>query len=102
MSPLSRLPAYFVFGRQHLDTQDCAQRLAQFSADKASTSNHAALLVFLDQVLLHAVHEVQKQLHDIQKVFFSSTCMELAIAHTVHVYHGPLTLSVNLTMPDSP
>lgn len=69
MSPLSRLPAYFVFGQQHLDTQDAAQRLAQYSADKASTSNHVALLVFLDQVLLHAVQDVQKQLHDIEKVY---------------------------------
>ena len=69
MSPLSRLPAYFVFGQQHLDTQDCAQCLAQYAIDKASTSNHAALLVFLDQVLLHAVQDVQKQLHDIRKVY---------------------------------
>lgn len=68
MSPLSRLPAYFVFGQQHLDTRDCAERLAQYAADKAGTSNHAAVLVFLDQVLLHAVQDVQKQLNDIQQV----------------------------------
>lgn len=68
MSPLSRLPAYFVFGQHHLDTQDCAERLAQYAADKAGTSKHAALLVFLDQVLLHAVRDVQKQLNDIQQV----------------------------------
>ena len=68
MSPLSRLPAYFVFGQQRLDTEDCAQRLAQYSADKASTPNHAALLVFLDQLLLHAVHDVENQIRDIQRV----------------------------------
>lgn len=69
MSPLSRLPAYFVFGQQHLDIQECAERIAQCSADKASTSTNAALLIFLDQVLLHAVHDVQNQIHAIQKVW---------------------------------
>ncbi|KAL3143282.1 hypothetical protein ABBQ38_002125 [Trebouxia sp. C0009 RCD-2024] len=69
MSPLSRLPAYFVFGQHHLDTQGCAQRLSQYSADKASTSTHAALLVFLDQVLLHALQDVQNQIQIIQKSF---------------------------------
>ena len=69
MSPLSRLPAYFVFGQHHLDTQDCAQRIAKYSADKASTLTHAALLIFLDQILLHAVHDVQDQIHVIQKVW---------------------------------
>ena len=68
MSPLSCLPAYFVFGQQQLDVQDCAQRIAQYAADKASTSHHVALLVFLDQMLLHAIDDVQQHVQGVQQV----------------------------------
>ena len=68
MSPLSWLPAYFVFGQQSLDVQTCAQHVAQYAADKASSSQHAALLIFMDQVLLHAADKVQQQVQGLQQV----------------------------------
>ncbi len=68
MSPLSCLPAYFVFGQQHLEVATCAARIAQYAADKAQESEHRALLVFLDQVLLHAISQVQEHVKQIQQV----------------------------------
>ena len=68
MSPLSCLPAYFVFGQQYLEVATCAARIAQYAADKAQESEHRALLVFLDQVLLHAVSQVQEHIKQIQQV----------------------------------
>jgi len=68
MSPLSCLPAYFVFGQQYLEVATCAARIAQYAADKAQESEHRALLVFLDQVLLHAISQVQEHIIQIQQV----------------------------------
>ena len=72
MSPLSCLPAYFVFGKQELDSLTCAQRIAQYAADKAVEAQHKFLLVFLDQNLLHAVDQVQQHICDVQQVGLSS------------------------------
>ena len=68
MSPLSCLPAYFVFGKQELDSLACAQRIAQYAADKTVEAQHKFLLVFLDQNLLHAVEQVQQHVYHIQQV----------------------------------
>ena len=68
MSPLSCLPAYFVFGQQNLDIERCAQRLTQYAAKQAGGSGHTTLLVFLDQVLLHAVTQLQECVHSLQQV----------------------------------
>ncbi|DBA75064.1 TPA: hypothetical protein ACH3X1_010397 [Trebouxia sp. C0004] len=69
MSPLSCLPAYFVFGQQYLELATCAARIAQYAADKAQESEHRALLVFLDQVLLHAISQVQEHIKQIQQSY---------------------------------
>ena len=68
MSPLSCLPAYFMFGKQELDSLACAQRIAKYATDKAVDANHKFLLVFLDQNLLHAVDQVQQHIRGIQQV----------------------------------
>ena len=78
MSPLSCLPAYFVFGQQHLEVATCAARIAQYAADKAKESEHRALLVFLDQVLLHAISQVQEHVKQIQQVGLT---VALALSH---------------------
>ena len=78
MSHLSCLPAYFVFGQQHLEVATCAVRVAQYAADKAQESEHRAVLVFLDQVLLHAIPQVQEHVRQIQQV-------GLAVASLSHV-----------------
>jgi hypothetical protein len=78
MSPLSCLPAYFVFGQQHLEVATCAERIAQYAADKAQESEHKALLVFLDQVLLHAISQVQEHVKQIQQVGLT---VALALSH---------------------
>ena len=68
MSPLSCLPAYFVFTRQNLDVQQCAERIAQYTADKANESQHSTVIVFLDQVFLHSVEQLQKHITSIVQV----------------------------------
>lgn len=68
MSPLSCLPAYFVFGQQPLEVATCAVRIAQYAADKAEKSEHRALLVLMDQVLLHAISQVQEHIKQLQQV----------------------------------
>ncbi len=78
MSPLSCLPAYFVFGQQHLEVATCAARIAQYAADNAQESEHRALLVFLDQVLLHAISQVQEQVKQIQQV---GSAIVFALSH---------------------
>ncbi len=78
MSPLSCLPAYFVFGQQHLEVATCAARIVQYAADKAQESEHGALLVFLDQVLLHAISQMQEHVRQIQQVGLT---VALALSH---------------------
>lgn len=80
MSPVSCLPAYFVFGQQHLDVATCAERLATYAADKAHGPEHRTLLVFLDQVLLHSITQLQEHIQSIQQV---SQFMATPDAHTL-------------------
>ena len=59
LSALSRLPAYFVFGRSGADPAALAARLA---AHAGSLGAERALLVLLDQPLLWAAAELRRQL----------------------------------------
>ncbi len=79
MSPLSCLPAYFVFGQHNLDIPACAERIAKYAADKAHGSDHSTLLVFLDQALLHAIGQLQESIQSIQQV---GTCRHPGIVKT--------------------
>ena len=66
MSPLSCLPAYFVFGQQPLDVQATAERLAGYAS--VPDSEDKAAVVFMDQVLLHAASQLQAHVQQIQQV----------------------------------
>ena len=60
LSPLSRLPAYFVFGCKPLPVAAAAQRLAAYAAELAATQDKPkALVVLLDQPYLHALPALQ-------------------------------------------
>lgn len=66
MSPLSCLPAYFVFGQQPLDVPATAERIAGYAS--AHGSEHKTALVFMDQLLLHAASQLQAHVQQIQQV----------------------------------
>ena len=66
MSPLSCLPAYFVFGQQPLDVQATAERIAGYAS--VPDPGHKAAVVFMDQVLLHAASQLQAHVQQIQQV----------------------------------
>ena len=56
LSPLSRLPAYFVFGCKPLPVAAAAQRLAVYAAELAAPQDKPkALVILLDQPYLHAL-----------------------------------------------
>ena len=66
MSPLSCLPAYFVFGQQPLDVQATAEHIAGCASQHGS--EHKTALVFMDQLLLHAASQLQAHVQQIQQV----------------------------------
>lgn len=66
MSPLSCLPAYFVFGQQTLDVEATAARIADYASTEGSENK--AVLVFMDQLLLHAATQLQAHVQQIQQV----------------------------------
>ena len=66
MSRLSTLPAYFVFGQQPLDVATTAERIANFPT--AQDSQQKTVLVFLDQLLLHAASQLQAHVQMILQV----------------------------------
>ena len=59
LSPLSRLPAYFVFGRESLDVAACARQLVDYAAAPLNPEGMRAVLVVLDQPLLWALRELR-------------------------------------------
>lgn len=94
MSPVSCLPAYFVFGQQHLDVATCAERLAMYAADKAHGPEHRTLLVFLDQVLLHSIVQLQEHIQNVQQV---SQFMATPDAHALTDAHCTIDTCQHLT-----
>ncbi len=60
LSALSRLPAYFVFGRSPADPAALAARIAEHAATLRGVA--PALVVVLDQPLLWALPELRRQL----------------------------------------
>lgn len=73
MSPLSCLPAYFVFGQQNLNVQATAAHIADY-ASTPSESESKAVLVFMDQLLLHAAAQLQAHVQQIQQVGCHCLC----------------------------
>ena len=71
LSPLSRLSAYFVFGREPLPVAAAAQHLAAYAAELAATQDKPkALVVLLDQPYLHTLPALQlatAQEHQVSK-----------------------------------
>lgn len=68
MSPLSCLPAYFVFGQQPVDVQATAARIADYASTPGS--EHKAAVVFTDQLLLHAASQLQAHVQQLQQVCY--------------------------------
>ena len=54
LSPLSRLPTYFVFGRQPLDVSACAHRIADYCATSPNLQGVPAVVVVPDEPYAHA------------------------------------------------
>jgi diphthamide biosynthesis protein 2 len=72
LSPLSRLPAYFVFDRQPLDVASCAARIAD------GTSAHEHVVVLPDQPYAHAASELQTRIQGALSSMGSSTTVTVA------------------------
>ena len=66
LSPLSRLSAYFVFGRESLDVAACARQLVDYAAAPLNPEGMTAVLVILDQPLLWALPELREAVAALQ------------------------------------
>ena len=65
MSPVSRLPARFVFHKVAVDTPGCASRVAERAAAQVSTDEGCrALVVLVDQEHAHATAELRERLNE--------------------------------------
>lgn len=61
MSPLSSLPAYFVFTRAPLDCHKIAEKLAAWAAQEGRpAAGRSAVIVLPDQPLAWAVEELRR------------------------------------------
>ena len=88
LSPLSRLPAYFVFGCQSLPVAATAQRLAAYAAELAATQDKPqALVVLLDQPYLHALPALElamAQEHQVGKHCPPRRCLRVKCQHNLY------------------
>ena len=55
LSPLSKLPAYFVFTRQPLDCQAASRRITKLASQAHALQDRKALLLLPDQPLAWAL-----------------------------------------------
>ena len=67
LSPLSRLPAFFVFGHAPLDVDIIAKEIAGYAAAPVNPGGKRVLLVLLDQPLVWAVPALKAALEDKMK-----------------------------------
>ncbi|KAK9814668.1 hypothetical protein WJX72_009496 [[Myrmecia] bisecta] len=62
LSPLSRLPAYFVFGRQQLDVASVVSRICDYAKQLDGSGAQKAVLVLPDQPYTHVCAELRRLL----------------------------------------
>lgn len=65
-SSLSSVPAYFLLGHESLDAALVAQELAAYAATPLNPEGMEAVLVFLDQPYLWALHSIKECLSKVQ------------------------------------
>lgn len=87
MSLLSTLPAYFVFGQQPLNVATTAERIADFLTPQ--DSQQKTVLVFLDQLLLHAASQLQAHVQLILQVINHG----LLVSHALKCMPNDATIS---------
>lgn len=69
LSPLSKLPAYFVFTRQPLDCQATSRRITEWACQAHALQDRKALLLLPDQPLAWALQGLSKCLQaDLKQV----------------------------------
>ncbi len=74
LSPLSKLPAYFVFTRQPLDCHATSRRIAEWACQAHPLQDKKALLLLPDQPLAWALQGLSECLRtDLKKVYQVTT-----------------------------
>ena len=80
LSPLSKLPAYFVFTKQPIDCQAALKRITEWASQASVLQDKKALLLLPDQPLEWALQGLNKCLQtDLQKVSNSSPLLKFKV-----------------------
>jgi len=80
LSPLSKLPAYFVFPEQPIDCQTALKRIAEWASQASVLQDKKALLLLPDQPLEWALQGLNECLKiDLQKVSDSSPLLNFKV-----------------------
>lgn len=62
LAPAAALPAYYVFGREPIDLQQTSTAILEYCRTSGNLEGCKALVVILDQPLLHAAGQLHSML----------------------------------------
>lgn len=82
LSPVTKLPAYFVFGRSPLGISECAAQLADYAAAPLNPDGLRAAVVLLDQPLLWALPELRDSIAALRKAKVGAIPLQSTKART--------------------